>query len=263
MKFGKYWTEHNDELPKKLQQKTLSYKKWKKTTPEIHSENILQNLTDECTIASNTIIESIKNKKKQSLSCIFNINYQSFDTIQLYQYALLNKQTLYKICKRLDKKFECTQYKTWLQNHYNDFAFNGGMYYTKLYLESNSEYLSGKSSKYSEGSSASELRRIFIESSENECPICLEGMETSGNLPFIITNCGHMICYPCTLLMYNITPMYRGRLSVLIDRRNMDNGNEQCCPVCRSHTFMNKIKYINIWPPTCKKILDKIDHNTT
>ena len=236
MKFGKYWKKHNEELPNKLQQKTLCYKKWKKTNTEIHSENIIQNLTDECTIASNTIIEGVKHKKNISaLSCMFNGNYQSFDTIQLYQYALLNKQTLYKICKRLDKKFECTQYKTWLQNHYNDFAFNGGMYYTKLSLESESE------------------------PTLNECPICLD----SGNLPFIITNCGHMICYPCTLLMYNITPKYRGRLSVLINRRNMYDDNQHCCPVCRSHTFMNEIKYVNIWPPTCKNILDKIDHDTT
>ena len=234
MKFGKYWKKHNEELPKNLQQKTLCYKKWKKTTPEIHSENLLKNLEDECIIASNTVIEGVKPKKNISaLSCICSMQYQSFDTIQLYQYALLNKQTLYKICKRLDKKFKCTQYKTWLQNHYNDFAFNGGMYYTKLLLESEST------------------------SSENECPICLD----SGNLPFIITNCGHMICYPCTLLMYNITPKYRGRLSVLINRRNMCDDNQRCCPVCRSHTFMNEIKYINIWPPTCKNILDKIDHD--
>lgn len=234
MKFGKYWKKYNEELPNKLQQKTLCYKKWKKTTPETHSENILQKLADECTIASNTIIEGVQNKKNIStLSCMFNGNYQSFDTIQLYQYALLNKQTLYKICKRLDKKFESTQYKIWLQNHYNDFAFNNGLYYTKLSLESNSE------------------------PTMNECPICLD---TTGNLPFIITNCGHMICYPCTLLMYNITPKYRGRLSVLINRRNLYDENERCCPVCRSHTFMNEIKYINIWPPTCKNILDKIDH---
>lgn len=259
MKFGKYWTKHNEELPKNLQQKTVCYKKWKKTTPEIHSENILKNLEDECIIASNTVIEGVKPKKNISaLSCICSMQYQSFDTIQLYQYALLNKQTLYKICKRLDKKFKCTQYKTWLQNHYNDFAFNGGMYYTKLLLESESEYFSGKHSKYYEGSSASELRRIFLESSENECPICLD---SSGKLPFIITNCGHMICYPCTLLMYNITPKYRGRLSVLINRRNMYDDNQRCCPVCRSHTFMNEIKYINIWPPTCINILDKIDHD--
>lgn len=30
MKFGKYWTKYNDELPKKLQQKTLCYKNGKR-----------------------------------------------------------------------------------------------------------------------------------------------------------------------------------------------------------------------------------------
>jgi hypothetical protein len=229
MKFGKYWKKCNEELPQKLQQKLISYKKWKKMC--IQNNNILQDLMVECTLASNTIIENIKTKS--NLSCFFS-HSNSIDKAQLYQYALLNKQTLYKICKRLDKKFHSVQYKQWLQMHYNDFAFNGGMYYTKLSLENESR------------------------GSLDECPICLENVD--GNVPFIITNCGHMICYQCTILMYNITPTYRGRLSVLIDRRNIDNDHSRCCPVCRSHTFMDHIKYANIWPPACKQILDKIDH---
>jgi hypothetical protein len=228
MKFGKYWKDQVKDLPIQLQQTTLSYKNWKKI--EGHNENILFELANQCTIASKTIIEYINNDSKPLFQC----KRRTFNISQLYQYALLNKETLYKICKRLDKKNNSSQYKRWLREHYNDFAFNSGIYYKKIELENNR-----------------------FSSSLEECPICLE--EINDKTPFFITNCGHMICYPCTLLMFNITPKYRGRISVLINRRIL-YGSEQCCPVCRSPTFMNELKYINVWPTQCKSIMDKINH---
>jgi hypothetical protein len=230
MKYGKYWKTQIADLPQQLQQTSLSYKNWKKI--EGNDDNSLPILTKQCTIASKTIIEYIKNDSKP-LS-IFQCKRRTFNISQLYQYALLNKETLYKICKRLDKKNNSSQYKRWLREHYNDFAFNSGIYYKKIELENNR-----------------------FSSSLEECPICLE--EINDKTPFFITNCGHMICYPCTLLMFNITPKYRGRISVLINRRIL-YGSEQCCPVCRSATFMNELKYINVWPTQCKSILDKINH---
>ena len=230
MKYGKYWKDQITVLPLQLQKTSLSYKNWKKI--DGHNENILFDLTNQCKTASEIIIENINNESK-SLS-IFQCKKRTVDIVQLYKYALLNKQTLYKICKRLDKKNGSSQYSRWLREHYNDYAFNSGIYYKKM-----------------------ELENTRFSSSSEECPICLE--EINNKIPFFITNCGHMICYPCTLLMFNITPKYRGRISVLINRRIL-YGNEQCCPVCRSPTFLSEIKYINVWPSQCKSILDKIDH---
>jgi hypothetical protein len=226
MKFGKYWNTQIEKLPKKLQSKTLFYKKWKKTNT--NNENIIYELTNECNIVNDTIIENINNKSK--LFCftkkkLFNMN-------QLYEYVMLNKLTLYKICKKLDKKFNSNQYKIWLQKHYTDFSFNCGIYYTKLSLENN---------KYS----------------DLTCPVCLD--ELNENVPSIITNCGHIICYSCVLSMYNITEKNRGRISTLINNENLCNKNKNC-PICRSSFFVNNIHSINIYPSKFKYILNEIDH---
>ena len=231
MKYGKYWKDQVKVLPPQLQQTSLSYKKWKKI--EVNNDNIIPILISQCNIASKTIVDHINNDSK--FLSIFQCKRRTFDITQLYQYALLNKQTLYKICKRLDKKNNSNQYKEWLREHYNNFAFNSGIYYKKMELENNR-----------------------FSSSLEECPICLE--KINGQTPFFITNCGHMVCYPCTLSIFNITPSYRGRINVLINRR-MLYGSNKCCPVCRSPTFMNELNYINVWPTQCKNIMDKIDHH--
>lgn len=230
MKYGKYWKDQITDLPLPLQKTSLSYKNWKKIEPI--NENILIDLANQCEKASKTIIENINNDSKPY--SIFQCKKRTFDIVHLYKYALLNKQTLYKICKRLDKKNNSSQYKQWLREHFNDYAFNGGIYYKKMELENNR-----------------------FSSSAEECPVCLE--KNNGKTPFFITNCGHIICYPCTLSMYNITSIYRGRISVLINRRIL-YGSKQCCPVCRSPTFLSEINSINVWPSQCKSILDKIDH---
>lgn len=227
MKFGKYWNTHIKKLPTELQYKTLFYKKWKKINT--NNENIINELINECNTVSNTVIENISNKS--NLFCFYKKN-KLFDVAQLYEYVMLNKMTLYKICKKLDKKFNSNQYKTWLQKHYNDFSFNNGVYYTKLSLENNKD-------------------------SCLSCPICFE--ELNGNVPSIISECGHVICYSCILIMYNITDKNRGRVGTLINNKNL-YGENKCCPVCRSSIFINKLKSINIYPSKFKYILDNIDH---
>lgn len=227
MKFGKYWTTQIEKLPKKLQYKTLFYKKWKKINT--YNEDIINELTNECNIVSNTVIKNI-NYNTNAFCC-----YKLFDVKELYEYVILNKLTLYKICKKLDKKFNSNQYKTWLHKHYNDFSFNNGMYYTKLCLENNKE-------------------------SCLSCPICLEDL--NGNIPSIITECGHVLCYPCILSMYNITDKNRGRISTLINNINLCNKNKNC-PICRSSIFTNELRSVNIYPLKFKYILNNIDHKNT
>lgn len=226
MKFGKYWHTQIEKLPKKLQHKTLFYKKWKKIN--INNDNIIFELTNECNIVNDTIIKNINNKS--NLFCF--TKKKLFSMNQLYEYIMLNKLTLYKICKKLDKKFNSNQYKTWLQKHYNDFSFNSGIYYTKISLENNKQ-------------------------SDLTCPICLD--ELNESIPSIITNCGHIVCYSCVLSMYNITEKNRGRISTLISNQNLCNENKNC-PICRSSIFTNSINSINVYPSKFKYILNDIDH---
>jgi len=105
MKYGKYWKTQIADLPPQLQQTSLSYKNWKKI--QDNDDNIIPILINQCHTASKTIVEHINNDSKP-LS-IFQCKKRTFDISQLYQYALLNKQTLYKICKRMDKKNKYSQ----------------------------------------------------------------------------------------------------------------------------------------------------------
>lgn len=224
MKFGKYWKTVIEKLPIKLQSKTLDYKKWKKI--KINNENLIFELTKECNIVNDILI---KNVKKNSLFICIN-KEEKHDKNELYNYALLNKDTIYKICKKLDKKFNCEYYKSWLQKNYNKFLFNNGIYYKKLSLECNKESLSS-------------------------CPICLENL--NENKPSIITDCGHILCYDCILLMYNISNK-RGTINNLMKNNNLHK--TKICPICRSSIFINKISSINVYPVKFKSILYEINH---
>jgi len=226
MKFGKYWKTEIEKLPEKLQNCTLHYKKWKKIN--INNGNIIIDLAKECSIVNNLIT---KNTKQKSTMFSFLQNKTNIDPKQLYDFATLNKVTLYKICKKLDKKFNCEYYKGWLQKYYNRFLFTNGVYYTKMSLVNNNE-------------------------DSLSCPICLT--ELNNNIPSIITECGHTFCYPCILLMYNIRNK-RGTINNLINIENLHHRNKDC-PICRSSIFKDGLDKINIYPAKFEYITDVVDH---
>jgi hypothetical protein len=226
MKFGKYWKTEIEKLPTKLQKYALHYKKWKKIN--VNNANIIIDLAKECNIVNNIIT---KNTTQKSSFFSFCKKETKLDQKQLYDFAMLNKKTLYKICKKLDKKFNCEYYKPWLQKYYNKFLFNCGIYHTKMSLVNNKEV-------------------------SQSCPICIT--ELNDNVPSVITECGHVFCYPCILVMYNIRNK-RGTIHNLINNENVYHRNKDC-PICRSSIFMDGLDKNNIYPAKFEYILDTIDH---
>jgi len=106
----------------------------------------------------------------------------------------LNKKTLYKICKKIDKILlptgskEALRWYEWLCRH-NRYNFLG----------------------------CRQLKRIKLMTSFEECPVCYEEVnDTNGYIP----NCGHILCNSCanqihqTLSLQGLCPMCRQRLVV-------------------------------------------------
>jgi hypothetical protein len=208
MKFGVEWNTQISILPEKLSKKSISYKKWKnisKNISIINQNEIFIQLHIDCNIVNKTFIKYNKIIENKNILCsLFNIFYKSdvsISTKDLYKYALLNKKTLYKICKRLDKRTNSDIFKTWLNTNYINYSFNGGIYLTKLKLEHSDDI-------------------------DKSCPICLEDEVKS----IIILKCGHIICYDCIKLIYN--SKNKDNYIHTIARKDVIN-KPAYCPVCR------------------------------
>lgn len=165
MKWSHVYSKELLKLPEYFQQKSFSYKHWKKITPD---QNFIYILEDEC--------KKINTVFRENYDLI--INPSIFDYICMKQrykkedlllFANLNTICLTKICKRLDKRITpCPQLKIWLHQckTSNRYDFLGGM----------------------------KIQSITI-TLPIECPICLELYEKNKNI--IIAKCGHYCCISC------------------------------------------------------------------
>lgn len=179
MKYCTLWKKQIQTLPYKLQTQCLNYKEWKKIN------NIDQTIY-------NKIDDACKNIDK-----IFT-NYKLQKNV-LYQFAVINKQTLYKLSKRLAKKTEFNVLE-WYNNNKIKYNFCGGY----------------------------KLKRIDLEiHGFEECPICLEIQNT-----MIISDCGHVLCINCFKQLYHIDNL-NGKLFNLISYSIYYNHVIPKCPICR------------------------------
>ena len=207
MKYGKTWAAQVQSLPIVLQDLSISYKKWKQVSSNIPADILMQQLEKECNVVSKTFERHAKlllNPDGNGCSCIFrmfccNKTVDVATTAEdILLYATINKTTLYKICKRLDKR-NADGGHAFIKWFNTKNTFVSSMYFTALTMQTKTDC---------------------------ECPVCLDPV--SGDLLFIIFKCGHYVCYNCLLGLYGI----RGYNGTLKDALAYNAENAKC-PLCR------------------------------
>ena len=207
MKWSHVLSEQLGLLPFSLQQASISYKKWKKYTKNCNCEGniIVRELETDCKAKDEQF------KKAYSVisnrSC-FSTTYFSKDDIKLF--VDLNKTSIYKVCKRIDKKISPTPgAKKWLQESmtFNMYQFMGGWRLTSLSI-----------------------------SLPVECPLCLDRSERVA-----LSKCGHFMCTGCLFKFYELGK-YKGTLQNVIS--HCDNMSLSRCPICRTPRPYSKVQLL-------------------
>jgi hypothetical protein len=189
MKYKHQWIIDLQSLPTNLQSHSLNYKKWKKITFNDNIQNLLNN---QCLHIDSVFL----NKNLSILNC-FTIKNTNTD---LFNFAKINKQTLTKIIKRLDKKFNINL-RTW----YNNASFKFCNSFELTFI------------------------RFKLYGCTEECPICLDNPKQ-----IIILDCGHFTCLDCFKSMYHID-LYKSNnnLQSIISHQLYHEHNIPKCPICR------------------------------
>jgi hypothetical protein len=230
MKYGSLWKNKVQSLPDTLQQYCISYKKWKKAckTPSVMDKLYL--LEKECKDANDTFVDGFRYIYKKPKSCCYSSNFEHVKLTDLEAFAAINKTTLYKLCKRIDKRHKTSVFKNWLNQHFHQFSFNYGLYVTRLCLE-------------------------LSKQEHTMCPICLDDFDSETI--FTITSCGHLLCYSCFCDLYKIHGK-RGLIRNLVVCADVEMKIK--CPICRSDRPYNMMSSLNIWPSRHAHILRRIQH---
>lgn len=230
MKFNETWNEEYKKLPPDLQRHCLLYKKWKKLSKTELERKHVQTLEQECIKASMVLQNMLHKIYKDNCGLCFIQKHVPVSEHDLLTYAKLNKTTLYKICKRLDKRQQSKKFMIWFEQHYKMYSFNYGSVLTFLMMED------GKDCDYT-------------------CPICLEDIQSTS--PFIILRCGHIMCWHCFSDFYDIHGK-KGLISSIVS--NVDAKKKRSCPTCRCPRPGEGIGRLNIWPQRASSLLKTINH---
>jgi hypothetical protein len=182
MKYCNYWKSQLNLLPNSLQKECINYKKWKKINSI--DQDIYKILEDICCHVDKIFLKTKSNKN------------------DLLTFANINKQTLYKLTKRLEKKYGHNIVE-WYNNNKTKYQFCKGYKVKRLDLEINGceEY--------------------------KECPICLDEKDE-----MIINNCEHIVCSDCFKKLYRIDNL-NGTIFNLVNHSVFINHFVPKCPTCR------------------------------
>lgn len=254
MKFCVTWSsklKQIEDLP--LRNHCINYKAWKKFTKKTApSRNYLHTLLDLLEFELhklNGIFEKEVRKlfpgssyiEFKSLLCINNDHASTSKTcrkqkiLDLATFSELNKTTIYKICKRFDKRFQVTLYKTWLktqtQRLYSGYNILGGFWTRRLGLE-------------------------LKENKSEPCPICFDDAPST----MIMLSCGHTVCKSCLMSYHGLSGM-RGTFLNIVNYKMEVEHKHLLCPYCRSKTPYSGFDEYHIIPHTMsQKFLSQINH---
>lgn len=226
MKFKRTWIREMAMLPSLLQNVCINYKRWKKI------KNLgFDVITRHLLLDMKVVDDSIANKER---FCIFSLGYckrpsagDEITKMDRYKFACLNKTCVYKVCKRLDKRYKLGLME-WLGHVRKDFLFMGGFYIKRMECE------------------------LF--GCNEECPICMDENKT-----MMIAECGHAMCIECLEEMYKIKGK-KGILKHIIAAYDVEYKSH--CPICRTYSPYSRIDDKHIWPDTTenRKMLNKTIH---
>lgn len=200
MKYGKYWRSWICSQDNSIQKHCIQYIKWKKAimhNPDKIKKDWKNMLYHDCRNVDVFLFPLI-----DCNSC-FNFNKKDrilHDNKTRLQLCEQNKTTLYKVCKKMEKRLNIPALKFYndlLKNHVYDFT--GSAQKTVLSLESNEELT---------------------------CPTC---NNESKDKNYIIMRCGHTIHKSCAFKLWKIVPSGNVRK----DRYHLEKKSfEVKCPCC-------------------------------
>lgn len=208
MKYGKQWKSWIEsctalQFPAK---RILSYRDWKKKIvhdPEGTRAAWRDTLQSECTKIDKLARAGPVSLISSMICAKIPTSYSYRDQLQLMEW---NAMTLYKICKKLQKKLMVPSMKWYtrcLSNH--DFSFTGSAYRSWLSAQTNNEVV--------------------------ECPICCDTIsDKNERSEWVFMRCGHITCVSCAKRMWKINDQ-KGTTYNLFAIAN----SYATCPVCRAH----------------------------
>jgi|APGre2960657373_1045057.scaffolds.fasta_scaffold01343_10 hypothetical protein len=228
MKYGASWKSDIASLPKDLAEYSISYKKWKK-----HSHltcTSLDALTRECDRVNRLFVHlgTLALKSASSASVVFaacSCASVAPHPLDLYKFATLNKNTVYKVCKRMTKRKVEPHAMQWLAQLQKEhkYEFMGSFVLTRLALEAQSESVMPTLS----------------------CPICLEEPQDNPDLTMYLLDCGHAMCITC-LVSWMEARKTKGVLSNVLAYQSYRH--HKSCPICRYSRPLSSISEEHIWP---------------
>ena len=190
MKYKRAWQQQVSGLPDKLRARCIDYAAWKKTSKDgVDPRAARPLLVAECRGVDATFRDAFARRQME----------------MLLTFALVNRTTVTKLCKRIDRRNADAGMREWFSRELRpSLRFCGG----------------------------AEVRRLELDAGRvhaPECPVCLEEVR-----PFVIMDCGHCVCLPCFEAMHGISGM-RGTLQNRLASSRWHAGGGTCprCPECR------------------------------
>lgn len=215
MKYGKEWSLLRRSLPDGCRSNLIDYINWKEKTRQ-YDDGFLSEIELECDNIDkfySTCVRRLMKNKNGNTELGKEYTADNVDDL-----ITINKKTLYKLCKRFDKKSGLDKvFSFWFQNiAKNKYKFLK----TDLYQK----YIDWKVNKTKE-----------------TCPICLEKDYDT----FVIQKCGHIICTPCISTMasscrrnQNQGNALKGTTHNII--KNFQFYNICACPLCRTKKALSE-----------------------
>lgn len=209
MKYAKQLQQMLLELPSTLQDKCISYKRWKKDCKRttLNVGDALLALQQQCRILDKAYIDAYHQSTldRQRSACWISTYKETRPRCEdVLRFANVNAQTVYKIAKRLSKAYQSHEPLQWLVaiRARHIYAFMGGNTTTHLQLK---------------------IEKHF------ECPICMEDFQPNKEHKVIVFHCGHYGCLNCVLQYAGVRQMKGTWFNLLACARRRE------CPICRDH----------------------------
>lgn len=207
MKFGTVWKTRVNSLPQHIRETCLDYKKYKKLSKRSTTDPSFIHSSLVCDInkVDATLSKVMKPPTLLNKLCANPLQDQLPDLKYIYEYVLINTTTLYKICKRLDKRLQTAIFKAFYTEHHKTHKFLSRKLRTSLNIEVGNE--------------------------PDECPICFEPLHNHSR-PYLVLRCGHIVCEPCIFEMLGVANT-RGTVYNRIAFGCANNKKISKCPICR------------------------------
>lgn len=181
MKYNKEWKRAmaEYEIPSKY---VMSYDKWKRWI-KYPTFSFLWNWKRNLYLQCDQIDEALFGNSHKPLVCISPRSNTKLHGKDLVRACEINRVTLYKTCKKIDKKLlHTSEAKNWYQH----------LLQTKRY-----QFLG-----------CQELLRARLVTNACECPVCFENLCDSN---VYINHCCHIVCKICAGRIQSTCPLCRSR----------------------------------------------------